>query len=392
MLLTAMLTAGPLSACDGSPDQPEPGDAARPVPLRLEVSPADRNRNTPVSIEIGIKVGGGRIEAVRLTQKGRSTPLAGALRDDGTAWVPDQPLEYGRAYRAEVTATSPDGAHSRTQVSTFTTMTEPDRHTGTGLYLRPDKTYGVAMPVVVEFDPPVPPSARATVQRRLFVRSSPPQPGAWRWEGGGQAFYRPPSYWLPGTVLAVRIALKGQPMGGGYYGDTDRVATVRIGRKLLLAVNNRGKRMNVYIGGKLVRRIPVSLGKPSTPSSSGHLVIMSKEQATVFDTRREGPDGYRINIRYAQRLTWGGEFIHAAPWSEGDQGYRNVSHGCVNVSYADARWLFDRTRIGDPVIVRGTEVKVTPGNGWTAWDLPWTQYVRGSALPVPAPTTPAKGN
>ena len=43
-------------------------------------------------------------------------------------------------------------------------------------------------------------------------------------------------------------------------------------------------------------------------------------------------EGYRTEIDYAQRITWSGEFIHAAPWSEGEQGQRNVSHGCVNVS------------------------------------------------------------
>jgi hypothetical protein len=111
---------------------------------------------------------------------------------------------------------------------------------------------------------------------------------------------------------------------------------------------------------------------------------MSKIRKTIFDTRREGPHGYRIPISYAQRITWGGEFIHAAPWSVGDQGRRNVSHGCVNVSWDNAAWLFDVTHIGDPVIVHGTEVHVKPGNGWTAWDQTWDDFIRGSALPVPA--------
>jgi hypothetical protein len=82
-------------------------------------------------------------------------------------------------------------------------------------------------------------------------------------------------------------------------------------------------------------------------------------------------------------LTWGGEFIHAAPWSVADQGVRNISHGCVNLSMDNAAWLFDRARIGDPVVVKGTERQLEHGNGWTAWDLTWEQFVQGSALPVP---------
>ena len=72
------------------------------------------------------------------------------------------------------------------------------------------------------------------------------------------------------------------------------------------------------------------------------MVVIEKLRKTVFDTIEElGPEeGYRTKIDYAQRLTWGGEFIHAAPWSEGQQGRVNVSHGCVNVSMADGAWLF----------------------------------------------------
>jgi lipoprotein-anchoring transpeptidase ErfK/SrfK len=193
-------------------------------------------------------------------------------------------------------------------------------------------------------------------------------------------------------VLTVRAALRGVPTGGGRYGDADRSARVRIGRALRLDVDNRTKRMSVYAGDHLLRRVPVSLGKRSTPSSSGRLVIMSKDYSTIFDTRREGPNGYRVRINYAQRVTWGGEFIHAAPWSVGDQGRRNVSHGCVNISWENAEWLFGRTHIGDPVTVHGTGVHVEPGNGWTVWDMPWAQYVKGSALPVPAALVVARGD
>jgi lipoprotein-anchoring transpeptidase ErfK/SrfK len=310
--------------------------------------------------------------------------VSGKLREDGTSWVPARPLAFATTYTATITATSVDGSITTVRATQFTTMAAPSRRTGTGLYLFSGQTYGVAMPVVVEFSPPVPRAARAGVQRRLFVTSDPPQVGAWHWASASQAWFRPARYWQPGTALTVRIGLAGHPTGNGYYGDTDRSATVRIGTRTALIVDNQTKQMLVYAGDKLLRKIPVSLGKPSTPSSSGQLVIMSKEYATVFDTTREGPGGYRVSVNYAMRLTWGGEFIHAAPWSVGDQGRRNVSHGCVNISYQNAAWLFGVAKVGDPVTVRGTEVQIVNGNGWTAWNLPWEQYVQGSALPVPA--------
>jgi len=59
-----------------------------------------------------------------------------------------------------------------------------------------------------------------------------------------------------------------------------------------------------------------------------------------------------VDVNWAMRLTWGGEFVHAAPWSVGDQGVRNVSHGCVNMANGPSEWLFDTAHIGDPIIVR----------------------------------------
>ena len=363
-----------------SPGPPPPTSSAE---LTLAVSPANGATERPISTEIGTRVTGGRITDVTLTRSGAKAHVRGSMREDGSSWVPAAPLAHSARYTATVTATGPDGGTVR-RSTTFTTMGRPWRSTGTGLYLNTGQVYGVGMPVVVEFHPPVPPAARAGVQRRLFVTSEPRQPGVWSWVGGSQAFYRPPEYWRPGTKLSVRIGLRGHPTGNGYYGDEDRSATVRIGQKLVMFAENSTKRMSVYLDDKLVRTIPVSLGKPSTPSSSGHMVVMAKHYETVFDTRGEDSDGgYRVNINYAMRLTWGGEFVHAAPWSVGDQGRRNVSHGCVNMSWGNAEWLFGLAHMGDPVIVTGTEVKVVHGNGWTPWDLSWPEYIKGSALPVP---------
>lgn len=153
-----------------------------------------------------------------------------------------------------------------------------------------------------------------------------------------------------------------------------------------MKVDNATKKMTVEESGKVVKTMLVSLGKASTPSSSGTMVVMDKQVQTVFDTTAElGPvNGYRTEIQYAQRLTWSGQYIHSAPWSVGAQGHRNVSHGCVNVAPSNARWLFAKTLIGDPVVVKGTGDKLEYGNGWTAWNVSWPEFVKGSALPVPA--------
>ena len=351
--------------------------APRALPPQLTITPAANARNLPISTEIGTRVVNGTVTEVTVNELGGG-PVAGAMRQDGTSWMPSKPLKYGRTYTARVTATGADGQTS-SQSTTFSTMKSAGRQVDTTLYMRDGGHYGVAMPVAIEFDEEIPPSARPAIERRLFVTSTPPQPGAWRWFTGDQVLYRPATYWKPGTKLTVRAALAGLPMGKGRYGDEDHAVTATIGSRFEWRVENKTKRMYAYQNGKLVKTMPVSLGKPSTPSSSGTMVVMERHADTVFDTFAElGPAGYRVAVKWAERLTWGGEFIHSAPWSVWDQGRRNVSHGCINVSPSNAKWIYDRIKIGDPVTVRGTEAKLDPGNGWTAWNMSWTEYLKGT--------------
>jgi lipoprotein-anchoring transpeptidase ErfK/SrfK len=394
VMVLAVMAPLSLAGCSGDETSPpqvagtatSPGPAASATPpeaFSLSVTPAKDKKDVPVSTEIGTKVAGGEVTVVTLVDS-EGKAVKGALREDGSAWVPSKPLKYKKKYVAEVTAAAP-GGEPQTTSTTFTTMGEPSRRTGTGLYLFDGNTYGVAMPVVVEFIPGIKKKDRAAVQKRMFVTTSPAQPGTWSWTPSGtQAYYRAPEYWKTGTTLTVRIGLGGLPTGGGRYGDQDRSATAKIGRSFVMKVDNKTKKMTVVRDGTTVRTMKVSLGKKSTPSSSGTMVVMEKKAQTVFDTRAElGSAGYVTDIDYAQRLTWSGQYIHSAPWSVGSQGVRNVSHGCVNVSPSNARWLFDKTLIGDPVSVKGTGDKLVSGNGWTAWDLTWEQFAAASALPVP---------
>jgi lipoprotein-anchoring transpeptidase ErfK/SrfK len=370
--------SSPSRSSSSAASEPSPSASAAPSPsaepLSLAITPGTGAAGQPITTEIGTTVHNGEVTDVAVTDaSGKRVP--GSLREDLSSWVPAAPLAWATGYTATATAKGTDGTTS-TKTTSFTTMGKPGgSRVGTGLYMFTGQTYGVAMPVAVEFESDIPVSARAAVQARLFVKSDPPQVGAWHWFGARQALYRPEKYWEPGTKLTVRTGLSGLPIGQR-YGDTDRSAQVTIGRKLTIEVDNATKQMQVLQNDKVIRTMPVSLGKPSTPSSSGTMVIMSKEDTTVFDTTAEGPNGYRINIAYAQRLTWKGQFIHAAPWSVGAQGHRNVSHGCVNVNNANALWLFNTTLVGDPVTVRGTERGLDPGDGWTAWNMPWPQYIQ----------------
>jgi lipoprotein-anchoring transpeptidase ErfK/SrfK len=344
-------------------------------PFSVQVTPASGTANQPITTEIGTVSNGGKINSVTMTDaSGRRVP--GTERPDGSTWVPGIQLTYHATYHATVNATGPNG-EKRTKTTTFTTMADPGGNTITStLYMQDGQTYGVGMPVALQFDTPIPDSAKAAVEKRLFVQSDPPQVGVWHWFGDDQVMFRPEKYWQTGPKITVRSALGGLKVGDRYL-DSDRTATSTIGSKTVFQVNNSNHQMQVFQNDKLVKTFPVSLGESNTPTSSGNMVLMSHEYTSLFDV----PGEYRVNVMYAERFTWDGQYLHAAPWSEGDQGYTNVSHGCVNLSQTNAEWVYNNSKIGDPVSVSGTEVHVTPGDGWTVWDMSWPDYIKGSALP-----------
>lgn len=375
---TAQSQSRPHGQSQGRPQ----GQAMTGGALTVKITPAANAARLPVTTEIGVAATGGKVTSVTLLDAaGRR--LGGQMRTDASSWVPASELQYGQHYTAKVVATGPTGK-TQTSTTSFTTMPDPgSKRVNTRTNLAGGVTYGVGMPIVVDFGTAIPNKDKAAVERRLFVTSSPAQVGAWRWYSDREVMYRPMTYWQPGTQLRVRTALGGLPVGNRYL-DQDRTASVVIGPDLEFHVSDTQKSLTVVSNGKTINTYPVSLGKPSTPSWSGNFVIMERKSATIFDTLDQ-PGGYRELVHYAERLTWSGTFIHSAPWSVAAQGHRDVSHGCVNVGPANAAWIFQNSHIGDPVSITGTPVHVAAGNGWTVWDMSWADYVKGT-LQVPVAT------
>ncbi len=113
----------------------------------------------------------------------------------------------------------------------------------------------------------------------------------------------------------------------------------------------------VSIDEQVAHVMPASMGKPKYPTPVGSFTALEKQRTVTFDSRTIGiplnsPDGYLIKGEYAVRVTWGGVYVHSAPWSVSSQGYANVSHGCINLSPDNAAWYFDTVRVGDPIIVK----------------------------------------
>jgi hypothetical protein len=131
----------------------------------------------------------------------------------------------------------------------------------------------------------------------------------------------------------------------------------------------------------------VTTGKPGFSTRNGIKVVLGKEyfvrmRGTSIGIAEGSSESYDLPVYYATRVTWSGEYVHAAPWSVGSQGVANVSHGCTGMSTANAAWFFKTVREGDIVQVVNSYGNMMEGfgNGFGDWNVSWDKWQQGSAL------------
>jgi hypothetical protein len=128
----------------------------------------------------------------------------------------------------------------------------------------------------------------------------------------------------------------------------------------------------------------MSSGRPGDDTPNGTYLSIEKHNPEEMI----GP-GYDIEVPWSVRFTWSGDYLHDAFWSVGQQGFENVSHGCINLSPEHAKAYYQLSVPGDPVTVTGSPRGGAWGNGWTVWFLSWRDLVKGSATHQAVRTGPA---
>ncbi len=381
-----------LASCDAdsmmSGDSDDPGTSDETTPAGAPETEAELSTNlpknkrpVPVDTVLEVTATDATLRSVKVTSPAGDVP--GEVSSDGSTWTAGERLEPGATYTMATVADDDNGEQVRAR-KTFTTQALTlDEQTYPSVAPLEGETVGVGMPVVVTFDVAV--QDKATFEKNMKVTSSPAQPGAWHWLSDNEAHWRPKSYWKAGTDVSVDIDVNSVPAGNGIYGQEDREVDFEIGDAHIYKVDMNTHQMKVFSNGKLLRTIPITTGEqPAFTTRSGIKVIMEK-----FDSKRmnsetvgiTGADAYDIdNVQWAMRVTNSGEFIHAAPWSVGSQGYANVSHGCTGMSTDNAGWLYSMSVRGDVVEYVGTDRPMEDGNGYADWNMSFPEYKQGSAL------------
>lgn len=328
-----------------------------------------------------VSVAAGRLTSVTVT--GPDGALDGSLSADSTTWTSDvDSLDYGSQYQIAASAVDRLGVPATVTESVQTL--QPDKFLKIAS-VAPSGTVGIGIPMKVTLSRSVAgEKARQQVESHMVVKADGKviTNGAWRWNSGTEVMFRPESYWPGNSKITLESSFKGVRISKSVWGKTDSVNTWHTGPAMISYVNLQTHMMKVTRNGKTIRNIPIAAGKPGFETRSGIKVILTKERTRRMDaatggTAQDSPEYYDLVVEYAMRLTWSGEFLHAAPWSVANQGVYNSSHGCTGMSTANAEWLYNESEIGDVVVFTGSNRHMTMDNGIGDWNVPLDRWAAG---------------
>ncbi|MGZ5379502.1 MAG: L,D-transpeptidase [Mycobacterium sp.] len=375
-----------LSACGSNSATPPPqvitdkgtpfGDLLVP---KMTASVKDGDVGVSVDSPVTVSAEDGVLGAVSMVNEDGS-PVEGKLSKDGLQWAASEPLGYNKQYTLTAESLGLGGATTRQM--TFETHS-PENLTMAYVVPSDGEVVGVGQPVAVQFDENIP--NRLTAQQSIKITTNPPVEGAFYWLNNREVRWRPSAYWKPGTKVEVAVNTYGVDLGDGLFGQENITTHFSIGDEVISRVDDNTKTLTVTRNGEVIRTMPVSMGKNSTPTNNGTYIVGDRRSHMVMDSSTYGvptnsANGYRTEVDWATQISYSGIYVHAAPWSVGSQGYSNVSHGCINVSSSNGQWFYDNSKRGDVVEIVNTVGSTLPGTeGLGDWNIPWSQWKTGNA-------------
>ena len=146
----------------------------------------------------------------------------------------------------------------------------------------------------------------------------------------------------------VRLRIPGRPNGRTGWAPQSALGEFHVTR-WLIEIRLDARRLTAYYNGGLRFSAPVGVGKPSTPTPTGHFWIRER-------MKMSSPGNpywpYALGTSAYSSLTeWPGGGVVGI---HGDLGSPQLipgdpSHGCVRLHDADIAWLAPRVQLGTPV-------------------------------------------
>jgi len=273
----------------------------------VSVQPADKAAGLAPNTPVVVTASKGTLTTVKVTDA-KGAALEGALDAARTTWKSTGQLTFGSTYQVAATAANADGKTTTSQAS-FSTMA-PKALAYDAMAPLAGMTVGVGYPIRIYFkrdanDKPLPVANKDEVLKHLTVTTTPAQAGAWHWFGGDtEVHWRPKGYFQAGTKVNVKVDLLGVDLGDGVVGKRSREVAFRIGASHVSIASAKTHRMQVYNGGKLVKDMPVALGKEEQGrfTHNGPHVVVTKDRKKHMDSPPSGWPWTPV----ATRPTWSG--------------------------------------------------------------------------------------
>ncbi|WP_338891075.1 L,D-transpeptidase [Rhodococcus sovatensis] len=391
VVLAAVVTVAATVALSGCTSSTDSTTAAAPIdsnPIaellkpKLSSTVADGAVGFSPADPVTVTVADGKLANVTMLNP-EGVPVAGTIAPDGMSWTNTEPLGYNRQYRVQADAYGLGGSSST--VSSFTTS-QPGNFTKPYVLPYEGDVVGIGQPVAVQFDETI--TDKVAAQNAIQVTTTPAVEGAFYWVNDREVRWRPQNYWASGTRVEVAVNVYGRDLGGGIFGQENATTSFTIGDAVVATADDNTKQVTFSVNGQDVITMPTSMGKDSTPTDNGVYIIGDRFEHLVMDSSTYGvpvnsASGYRTPVDWATRMSYSGIFFHSAPWSVGQQGYSNASHGCLNLSPSNAKWVYDNTKRGDIVVVKNTVGGTLSGtDGLGDWNIPWEEWKAGNATSV----------
>jgi lipoprotein-anchoring transpeptidase ErfK/SrfK len=383
MVPLAVFGAGGCGSSGGAPAPKAIMDKATPfgdllVP-KLTTSVTDGAVGVAVDSPVTVSADNGVLASVEMVNENGGS-VDGKLSPDGVRWSTTERLGYNRLYTLTAKARGLGGVATR-QLS-FQTHS-PQNLAMPYAMPRDGEVVGVGEPVAVQFDENI--ANRQAAEKAIAVTTDPPVQGAFYWLNNREVRWRPEHFWKPGTNVDIAVNTYGVDLGDGVFGQDNARSHFTVGDEVIATADDNTKMVTVRVNGEVVKTMPTSMGKDSTPTASGTYILGVRFAHMIMDSSTYGvpansPNGYRTEVDFATQMSYSGVFVHSAPWSVGAQGHTNTSHGCLNVSPSNAQWFFEHTKRGDIVEVINTIGPPLSGTeGLGDWNVPWDQWHAGNA-------------
>jgi lipoprotein-anchoring transpeptidase ErfK/SrfK len=295
-------------------------------------------------------------------------------------------------------STPPPSTTSTTSTSVSPTKTaKPKTPVHIRLINSDGVTYGVGMPVIAFFSRMIK-NAKPLQDATTVTVNGTKMPAAWYFERSSydpgypiEAHLRLQNYWPAHANVHVDIPAKGLSAGGSKAYDDSLTLDFSTGARNISTVNDSTHTMTVTSDGKTEGTYPVSLGAdtPDTRTFNGIKVIM--EQVPTVCMQDVRGTYHECGIKDDQRVTYSGEYLHAAPWNctgspgcigpANNIGSADSSNGCTNLRPDDAVKLYHFFHVGDVVSYPDANgPAMTLGAGYGDWNVSWGEWQTGGLV------------